>query len=168
MTAITNIDVVFSEDALFGDVTGEDVDRPASVAAYRASLINYIYDAYPQAEIVVTAGITDSVTVNGASDHAEIDAIKSLMDACWNGDDWLTYAEETSPRVELWEDNAGGLYDGATQQEVHDVQVHGQKLDQLREPNPRPVRGKARVGEGVLGPGVRLGSRRRRPELGCL
>lgn len=90
MSEITSIDVVFSADALFGNATpAEEYDREASADAYRVTLVDYLYDEYPHAEINVRQGVTDQIWVNEMADHREVGTIQTLMERAWNNESWL-------------------------------------------------------------------------------
>lgn len=89
---VTDIQVRFSEDELFGydPEALEDTDIAASKVNYINSVVNHLYDAYPNAEVAVAEGPRFApVRVNGLSDHPEVEAVQQLLDVVWNGDSWL-------------------------------------------------------------------------------
>lgn len=90
MDEIKSIEIVVTEDALFGNATpAEEYNVKASIEAYCTDLANHLYDKYPRARIEVEAGVLDSVRVNGQSDHVEVDVVKELSDRVWNAETWL-------------------------------------------------------------------------------
>lgn len=92
MDEIKSIEIVVTEDALFGNATpAEEYNVKASIEAYCTDLANHLYDKYPQARIEVEAGVLDSVRVNGQSDHVEVDVVKELSDRVWNAETWLVH-----------------------------------------------------------------------------
>ena len=92
MDEIKSIEIVVTEDALFGNATpAEEYNVKASIEAYCTDLANHLYDKYPQARIEVEAGALDSVKVNGQSDHVEVNVVKELSDRVWNVETWLVH-----------------------------------------------------------------------------
>lgn len=90
-----HIDVQFSEASLWGCTDPEEYDQVTSEANYMDSLINHIYDAYPDAGVTVQKTINDWVRVGGLADHPETEAIEAIIDTVWNGDSWLTPAQDS-------------------------------------------------------------------------
>jgi len=92
MDEIKSIEIVVTEDALFGNATpADEYNVKASIEAYCTDLANYLYDKYPQARIEVKAGVLDSLKVNGQSDHVEVNVVKELSDRVWNAETWLVH-----------------------------------------------------------------------------
>ena len=92
MDEIKSIEIVVTEDALFGNATpAEEYNVKASIEAYCTDLANHLYDKYPRARIEVEAGVLDSVRVNGQSDHVEVNVVKELSDRVWNAETWLVH-----------------------------------------------------------------------------
>ena len=92
MDEIKSIEIVVTEDALFGNATpAEEYNVKASIEAYCTDLVNHLYDKYPQARIEVKAGVLDSLKVNGQSDHVEVNVVKELSDRVWNAETWLVH-----------------------------------------------------------------------------
>ena len=83
------IEVQYSTDGLFGSTDPAEYDEQASIAQFGEALTNHLYEAYPNAEITVTASIIDSVRVNGRADRDEAELIVPIVEKVWNGDDWL-------------------------------------------------------------------------------
>ena len=92
MDEIKSIEIVVTEDALFGNATpADEYNVKASIEAYCTDLANHLYDKYPRARIEVEAGVLDSVRVNGQSDHVEVNVVKELSDRVWNAETWLVH-----------------------------------------------------------------------------
>ena len=83
------IAVQYSTDGLFGATDPDDYDEKASIRQFGSSLENYLAEAYPKAEIVVTHGIGSHIKVDGERDDVEVPWIEQIVEKCWNGDDWL-------------------------------------------------------------------------------
>ena len=92
MDEIKSIEIVVTEDALFGNATpADEYNVKASIEAYCTDPANHLYDKYPRARIEVEAGVLDSVRVNGQSDHVEVNVVKELSDRVWNAETWLVH-----------------------------------------------------------------------------
>lgn len=93
MVTQMHIKVEYSSAACFGstDPVEEGIDEAASLKQFGESLVNYLYDAYPDAEIEVKQSINDRVTVNGMRDYPEAGRVDQIVEKVWNGDDWLVY-----------------------------------------------------------------------------
>ena len=92
---VGRIEVEFSEGSLFGGMAQQDIDEwdvKASVAQFAESLMNHLYDEYPDAEIVVNASINDRILVNDWRDHEEIPWIQNIVEKVFSGDSWMVPA----------------------------------------------------------------------------
>jgi hypothetical protein len=83
------ITVKFSDDGIFGNYTGEDVDRTASAASFAEHLEAALDHDYPNAEIEIAHGIDDSVSIDGRGDHDEVPWIEQTVNRVWESYDWL-------------------------------------------------------------------------------
>ena len=84
-----HIKIEFSDDGIFGDYTGEDVDRPASAQEFIECLEAAFYDEYPNAEIEIVYGISDRHSVDGRYDTTECAFVGDLINKVWSSWDWL-------------------------------------------------------------------------------
>ena len=92
---VGRIEVEFSEGSLFGGMAQQDIDEwdvKASVDQFAESLMNHLYDEYPDAEIVVNASINDRILVNDWRDHEEIPWIQNIVEKVFSGDSWMVPA----------------------------------------------------------------------------
>ena len=86
-----HIKVQFSEDSLFHRMSEDDIsgyDVPASKDRFAEHMVNHIYDRYPDAEIQVVESVTESVVVDGDTDHDEVPWIEQLVERVFNDADW--------------------------------------------------------------------------------
>jgi len=99
------IEVVWTEDTLWGSTDPTEYNQAESEENYTQSIINYIYADYPNAEIEVSKGNVERVAVNGQTDTNEAEAIRLLVETAWNGDDWLV-ASPTD--YQFWDHTGSG------------------------------------------------------------
>ena len=89
------IKVEFSDDSIFGDYTGEDVDRKASAASFKEHLENKLYDEYPNATIEVIHGDNDDtyVETDAGQDYNEQIRVQFFEAGVWEYYQWEVFVE---------------------------------------------------------------------------
>jgi len=85
------IEVQWSEDSLWGYTDPDEYNQAQSEANWEESLVNHLYDAYPNAEIHVVKGINDRVMVDDGSGGGDDEEpwVDNIVSKVWNGWDWL-------------------------------------------------------------------------------
>ena len=92
---IQTISVTFSSAAVFGDVdpASERIDETASLTNYADGLHAALADHYPGAQVTVTSGLGDHVSVNGWADHAEVPWVEQILERHWSAWTWLVHLD---------------------------------------------------------------------------
>lgn len=85
------VEVEFSESALFGDTDMTDVDAGASVDRYAALLRSALREHYRDCgtDITVNCGDIDSHTVDGCTDTQDAIDVGEILNAVWMNWDWI-------------------------------------------------------------------------------
>jgi len=100
------IEVMWTEETLWGSTDPTEYDQAQSEGNYTQSIINYIYDEHPAAEIDVAKGDVERVAVNDQTDTDKAEDIRLLIDTVWNGDTWLV--AKSAPEYHYWDLLASG------------------------------------------------------------
>ena len=89
------IKVEFSDDEIFGDYDGADIDRPASIAHFKEMLEGKLQFHYPDACIEIEHGLNDEcyVETDNGRDPDEEKWINVHIDHVWEYYQWEVFAE---------------------------------------------------------------------------
>lgn len=89
--AAQQVEVEFSESALFGDTDMTNVDAGASIDSYAALLRSTLREHYRDCdtEITVQCGIQDKHVVDGIEGSDEAIEIGEMISRVWQSRDWI-------------------------------------------------------------------------------
>jgi hypothetical protein len=87
---ITHIKIEYSSAAMWGNVdpVEDGWNEDESLDAFESILDGFLTEDYPDAEIVITRGINDAVTVNHRPGHESQWMVDDIVNKAWSSD-WM-------------------------------------------------------------------------------